>query len=208
MKTEKITLTPGQLKWLEEHFKHTRNAEAARRLGISETSLHRFARRLGLKKTPQFMRKCQRATADAAKASHLRNGTYPPKGYIIPGSENNRFRKGETSLQRIGKRKERIRVEKSAASRRQILKEERARALFGIPRKTRLNVVRRPRYIACQRYYLRKLGYLIDRGSFVAYYTPETRRSPSFEARTRGNCPRYVHFDFLPYETKNTDCNA
>lgn len=83
MSTKKIVLTPRQEAWLCRHFRNTRNAELAARLGISETSLHRFARSLGLTKTPQFMRKCQAATAAAAKASHLRNGTYPPKGYHI-----------------------------------------------------------------------------------------------------------------------------
>ena len=35
-KTTRIELTPAQEAWLSRHFKHTRNAEAAERLGISE----------------------------------------------------------------------------------------------------------------------------------------------------------------------------
>lgn len=202
MKGVKHTITPAQERWLREHFRNTRNAEIAERLGISETSVHRLARLWGLTKTPRFMRKCQRATADAAKASHLRNGTYPPKGYRIPRSEEFQFRPGVSGAERLGKRKERRRVEKSAESRRRTLKEERARALFGLERRTRLRVVRLPRYVARQRYYLRSRGYVIDNGSFVVYYTPETRRSPSFEARTRASCPRYVHFEFKPIQDR------
>ena len=201
MKTDKIIMTPSQEKWLVRHFKHTKNDAIMERFGWSHSTLHRFARKLGLKKSTQFMHKCQRETTRKAKESHLRNGTYPPKGYRIPRSEEFGFKKGETNLQRIGKRRERKRIEKSAESRRQTIKEERARVTFGLPQRTKLHLIRRPKYVTSQRYYLRKLGYLVERGSFTVYYTPETRRSPAFEARTLGNCTNYVHFDFKPYET-------
>lgn len=109
-KTTRIELTPEQERWLERHFRHTRNAEAADRLGISVRSLVRIARRLGLAKSRQFMRAAQRNAADRARESHLRNGTYPPKGFIIPRSEEFRFKPGETSAQRIGKAGERRRI--------------------------------------------------------------------------------------------------
>ena len=54
---DKIALTPEQERWLVAHFRHTRNEEIGERLGISQSSLHRFARELGLTKTRQFMRK-------------------------------------------------------------------------------------------------------------------------------------------------------
>ena len=113
MNTIKIILTPDQEKWLIAHFKHTKNEEIAKRLGVSETTVHRFARKLGLKKTARHMKATQRNAADKAQESHRRNGTYPPKGYIIPGSEEHRFKKGVTSYQRLGKRKERKRIERS-----------------------------------------------------------------------------------------------
>lgn len=53
-------------------------------LGVSPRTVVRFARRLGLSKTAQFMRECQAHTAKKAKESHLRNGTYPAKGYYSP----------------------------------------------------------------------------------------------------------------------------
>lgn len=194
-KTKRIELTPAQEAWLSRHFKHTRNAEAAERLGISERSLVRIARRLGLAKSRQFMRAAQRNAADRARESHLRNGTYPPKGFIIPRSEEFRFKPGETSIQRLGKAGERKRAEKSAESRRRTFKEERSRRVFGLPQRTGLRVIRLPRYVAYQRYHLRKLGYIVPRGGFTAYYTPETRRSPLYEDRPRDS-RRYVHFEF------------
>jgi hypothetical protein len=192
---KKITLTPEQEKWLTAHFKHTKNEEIGERLGISQSSVHRFARELGLTKTKQFMRKLQKNTSERAKASHLRNGTYPPKGYRIPRSEESRFKPGETSAQRIGKAGERRRIEKSAESRRRTFKEERSRRVFGLPQRTGLRVIRLPRYVAYQRYHLRKLGYIVPRGGFTAYYTPETRRSRRYEDRPRDS-RRYVHFEF------------
>ena len=184
-KTDKIALTPEQERWLVAHFRHTTNPEIARRLGISETTMHRFARELGLTKSRQHMRKTQRNAADKAKESHLRNGTYPPKGYIIPRSEEFRFKAGVTPVERLGKRKERQRIERSAESRRKTFREERARALFGVPRRTGLRVVREPRGKTCQRWYLRKRGYIIDEANLIAYWTDETRRATILEKRPR-----------------------
>lgn len=44
------------------------------------------------------MKDCQRYTAKKAKQSHLKNGTYPPKGFIIPNSEKYRFKPGHKSF--------------------------------------------------------------------------------------------------------------
>ena len=71
----KITLTEKQENWLKKHFLHTKNAEIAQKLGISETAVHRFARALGLKKSRQYMVKCQRETADAARIVYYTEAT-------------------------------------------------------------------------------------------------------------------------------------
>ena len=147
--------------------------------------MHRFARELGLTKSRRHMRKTQRNAADKAKASHLRNGTYPPKGYRIPRSEEFQFKAGVTPVERLGKRKERKRVERSAESRRKTLREEKARALFGVPRKTGLRVVREPRAKTCQRWYLKRRGYILDERELIAYWTDETRRAVILESRPR-----------------------
>lgn len=200
MKGVKHILTDKEAKWLEKHFRNTKNAELASRLGISEASLHRYAREMGLKKTPQFVQKCLAATTAAAKASHLRNGTYPPKGYRIPRSEEFQFKPGVTPLQRHGKRKEEQRIRKMKESMAATRKLERARALFGLERKTKLKLagMGQPRHFTEQRHYLRKLGYIIERGSMVAYYTPSTKRSEDYETRTRDNCKKYAPFRFIP----------
>ena len=185
----------GKVERLRKMFKNTPNDVIMEKLEISFSTLHRTARALGLVKTKQFMRKCQRNAADKARDSHIINGTFPPKGYIIPGSEENRFKAGVTSLQRLGARKERQRVEKSAESRRQTWKEERARRLFGLPQQTKLRVRNYGRKMHVQAHYLRKRGYTVDYQSFTAWYDTETHRCPVLEKKGRN--PRQGHyFDF------------
>lgn len=80
----KIHLTPQQELWMKIHWPHMSNEICALMLGISLRSVVRQARRLGLKKTEQFMKECQAHTAKKAKESQLKNGTYPAKGYYSP----------------------------------------------------------------------------------------------------------------------------
>ena len=182
MKGRKTVLTDKQLDYLVRHFKDTDNEYLAMRLGISETVLHRFARRFGLKKTRAHVRQMQREAASAAKASHLAHGTYPPKGYIIPRSEEFQFKKGESSRKRWGKAKERKRIEKVAAARRATVIEERMRVRMGLPQLTRIKVTRQPRKQILDRSYLKGRGYVIDDTTMTAYWTPETRRATRLEA--------------------------
>lgn len=189
----KITLTQRQEAWLVRHFRNTKNAEIAEHLGISESSVHRFARELGLKKTGRFMKKCQAATSVAAKLSHLRNGTYPPKGYIIPGSEKYRFPKGgrpETAAQK------RRRIEKARDARNASIKEDRLRIRWVLEPRTRLKLNPQPEKVRTQRFYLRKRGYYIARGSMTCYYDENTERSWKIENRRRDD-PKYCAFRFV-----------
>ena len=77
----KIHLTPQQELWMKIHWPHMSNEICALILGISLRSVVRQARRLGLQKTEQFMKECQAHTSQKAQESHIKNGTYPAKGY-------------------------------------------------------------------------------------------------------------------------------
>lgn len=96
----KIHLDSRDLLWLKLNYPHMRTEICALKLGISLRSCVRIARKLGVEKTPQFMKECQAFTTRKAKESHLRNGTYPPKGFIIPGSEKYRFKLGHSSTRK------------------------------------------------------------------------------------------------------------
>lgn len=140
MSTKKIVLTPRQEAWLCRHFRNTRNAELAARLGISETSLHR-----------------------------------------------------------LGKRREKKRVEKAVATRNATIRDERMRIRWGLEQRTRMKLNPQPRAALCQRYYLRRLGYHIDRGSMICRYDQNTRRSLAMESRKQGD-PHFIAWKFLPFE--------
>ncbi len=80
----KIELTTERAVWMRCNFPHMSNVICGLILGVSPRTVVRFARRLGLAKTGQFMCECQAHTAKKARESHLKNGTYPAKGYSRP----------------------------------------------------------------------------------------------------------------------------
>ena len=189
----KIVLTPKQEAWLIKHFKHTKNVECAERLGISESTLHRFARQLGLRKTPQFRRKTQLNAAEKARAANRRNG-WPPKGYRIPRSEEFQIKPGERMKDRIGEERWRAAREKAHETWKKTWKHEHARMVFGVPRKTKFRVVQQPRQKVLDRHYLKKRGYVIDEENRIAYWTKDTLRATRLEARPK----RYYQFEKHP----------
>lgn len=177
----KIVLTEKQEAYLRRHFQDTDNEYLALVLGISQTTLHRYARAWGLKKTRAHCKQMQREAAAAAKASHLANGTYPPRGFIIPGSERYRFKAGHKE----GKVAKRRRIRAATESRRHTIQKERARIAAGLPQKTKLRLTAQPVEKVKDRYYLKKRGYILDEETATAYYNAETKRSPKKEATAR-----------------------
>ena len=192
MRTTPIVLSDKQEKWLNTHFKNTKNEDIAEKLGISLRSVIRLARKRDLAKTTQFMKKSQMAAASAARISHLAHGTYPPKGFRIPNSEKGQFVKGTTPLERLGKKKERLRQEKSAASLKETRRKEKARITFGLPQKTNLRIYRQPTEKVRLRHYLKTRGYIVDDDERVVYYNENTMRGKRIESKQQ---PWYT---FLP----------
>ena len=94
----KIHLTLEQQMWMRRNFPGMSTAICALYLGVSVSSVIRLARRMGLQKTAQFMREAQAHAAKRARESHLRNGTYPPKGWYSPNLQKGqqyRFKRKE-----------------------------------------------------------------------------------------------------------------
>lgn len=97
----KIRLTREQEIWMRCHFPHMATEICALMLGISHRSVIRLARKLGLNKTEQFMKECQAHTSKRAQESHLKNGTYPAKGYYSPNLQKGReyqFKPGHKTI--------------------------------------------------------------------------------------------------------------
>lgn len=177
-------------KWIILHFKNTKNDYILSKFGISHSALHRFAREHGLRKTKQFQKKCQFAASKAARTANKLKG-FPPKGYIIPKSEQYRFKPGETPEKRLGKKRNRLRIQKSAESRRKTLASEKRRVLFGLEQRTKLKVVAAPHAKASYRYTLKKRGYIVSRAAKIIFYDANTLRSDSVE-RTASDRYRFI----------------
>ncbi len=100
----KIELSREREWWLRRNFPHMSNGICALILGISPRSVVRQARRLGLEKTAQFMRECQAHTSKKARESHLKNGTYPAKGYYSPNLQRGeKYQFGKQAWKRTDK---------------------------------------------------------------------------------------------------------
>lgn len=80
----KIRLSFDDRLWLRLNFPHIRNELCAMRLGVSLRTVVRLARSMRLEKTPQFIKESQAFASRKAQESHIRNGTYPAKGYYSP----------------------------------------------------------------------------------------------------------------------------
>lgn len=175
-----MELTDKQKSWIIKRFRNTKNGEIMLKIGITHSSLHRFARANGLTKTKQFVRKCQAATTKAARVVNKRNN-WPPKGYVIPKSVENRFKKGVTPSERLGKRKNAERIIKLANSRAETVKAEKRRVMFGLEQKTKLKVVSGGHLKAAYRYTLKKRGYIVARDARDILYNENTDRSAIVE---------------------------
>jgi len=173
-------LTTYQKNWIIKHFRNTKNEVIQNKLSISHSMLHRFAREEGLKKTKQFQSKCQLNAAKEARKVNLVNN-WPPKGYIIPRSEEFRYKPGLTPRQRLGEKRNAERIQKSAESRRKTVAAEKRRVLFGLPQRTKLKVVAATHKKNSYRHVLKKRGYIVARAARTIFYNQSTNRSPIVE---------------------------
>lgn len=183
--TDGKNLSEKELKWFEKHFKHTRNEDIMKKLSITHSTLHRYARELGLTKSKAFMKATQEYASKKAAESHEKNGTYPPKGYQIPNS--NRFKKGEGVWVHFNKKQKKEHVAKCRAGLVATIAREKRRVLYGFEQETKLRVVAAPRPKSNLKCNMRKkYGYIVERGKDVIYYDSNTVRKPEIEKKAIG----------------------
>ena len=197
-------LNDEQRAWLCQWFPTIENKRLAKAMGISLYKLHCFARELGLTKSEEGWRAIKRRQTKAmAKANH-KNGCYDRKRGHAPSEatlEGNRRRWEEVRAglkelpQDIAKRKHpkkwQASLKKRSDDRKDMIRKEKRRIVYGMERKTSLKVVVKP-YTGSQtshRYNALKRGYLLDMdcsegqpGRYVIYYDDKTERSAKFEA--------------------------
>ena len=188
-----MKLTDRQIKWLKNHFKHTKNDDICAKLGISTSYLHRLAREYGLTKTRQFMHKMQ-ANATALAKIAIANEDEAAKERRRQQANKNRnpdrcFKAGVYSLE--GKTaEERAKInEKRRQSWLKTRRDDEIRLNWGYERKTRFRYRRlqdpeKNRKAVMLRSYMRRIGYAIEeRGGMVVLVTPETKRSQYCEEK-------------------------
>lgn len=174
-------LTEKELLWFIKHYQHTRNDEIQVKLNITYSSLHRIARQYGLKKSRQFMKAKQAEATRKAKESHELNGTYPPKGFVIPRSEEFRMKKGIGMKDRMTRKQMREMKEKAIASRNETIAKEKRRILYGFEQQTKMRLVSEPKAKKSLRHNMKRRGYEVERGGNVLRITAETQRSETCE---------------------------
>ena len=185
----KVLITPDQMQWLIDNFANEENFILADTLGISESTMHRYARMHGLKKSKAYMRRCQKEATDAAHyfnrisgknqrlSERMKNGGMSPKFIACRITrENSLWKRCPEKMQASRK--------KHGQTLHMTWEEERRRVRAGLPQKTRLKVPKAAdgkerQAINNKRWYLRKRGYRIDGN--MAYWNGSTERALRLE---------------------------
>ena len=196
-------LTEEQEAWFRRWFPTIENSRLARSMGISQNTLHVFARRFGLKKSEKGMAGIRSRQAIAAKKTCERNGFYASIRGKKP-CEATRIGTAKMWLEvREGKREhpflimKRERPERYAQmlenrskERRERIRKERLRLLYCLDKKTRLYTPLTPYKHSQTSHRLNALkrGYFVAQdcreGSpdrYVIFYDDDTERSEQFE---------------------------
>lgn len=131
-----IAWTQDMTMMLHELFPITFNNELVKQLGVSQSSLIRKARQLGIYKEHEFLQKRRNIITKMAVEAHP---PHPHKGdhtWYIPNSEHTRFKNGCSSVMA---RDPEI-VKKVHLKRNQTIKRERTRIKIDLPPLTKLNI--------------------------------------------------------------------
>ena len=199
-----FTLTDEQREWLCRWFPVTENSRLAHASGMGLSTLHRFARSLGLTKSRKGMKAIRRRVAAYTKKLCEKNGYYDSLRGRTPhpnSAEGTRrmwqeIREGKREhpfaiMKRKRPRSYRKYMQRKSESRRELIRRDTIRLKWGLPQRTRLrNVVMQPytRSQTSHRYYAQKRGYILaddhSEGSgtrFMIFYDDETNRAPIFE---------------------------
>lgn len=198
-------LNDKQLEWLRRWFPTTENNRLAKAMHISDYKLHEFAREFALTKSEAGLKAIRRRRDKAAAKTNEKNGCYDRKRGHPPSDatmEGNRRRWEEyhaglredpiTQLRNNIPKKYKETIEKMSHERKESIRKEKLRVIYGMERKTKLRAVVMTPYTRSQthhRHNALRRGYLLDEdcregqpGRYVIYYDDETQRSSKFEA--------------------------
>lgn len=196
-------LTDEQREWLCRWFPEIENSRLMEASGMSHSTLHRFARQLGLQKSERGLRGIKRRQARNVKRLLTSNGYYAslrgkrPSDACIEASRRRweQVREGKLEsphdiMLSRNPRKYRNMMKRMGERRKELVRKERLRGFYGLERKTRLNIPyqKYTRSQVCRRHNALKRGYFFmedcsEQGGerWNIYYDADTKRSPRFE---------------------------
>lgn len=194
------SLKDSEVNWIIRNYQRTKNADIMEKFNIGEATLHRIARKYGLKKSKQQMKKMQTMATEAAWLACKRYGVYKQtaermretmnemyaRGECIPGS----FQKGVSNRERLGTRRFNQSIKKGQEKRKESIRIDRLRIRWGLPQKTKMKILydgfdAKAKKRCVHRHLFRKAGYIVERGSNDVYYDEETKRRPKMEANAK-----------------------
>ena len=197
-------LTDEQREWFCRWFPEEENSRLMKASGMTHSTLHRFARELGLTKSPKGIKRIRKRQAAHIKRVCERNGYYDsmrgrqPSEACLKATAKmwQDIREGKREhpariMKRENPRKYRKWMENRSKERKETIRKEMRRVLYGMERKTRLKCIVMCKYTRRQvshRHNALKRGYIImedcsEQGGerYNIYYDNETQRSSIFE---------------------------
>ena len=148
------SLSEEETAWIIKHFKNTKNAEILARLNIGESTLHRCARKYGLKKSKVFLKKTQRENAEKGYEVCLDHGVYEQNAEYTrkQWEEWKKLPRDQWPGRKVGvkpqhqpgvsPRRYNKRVKEGHEKRRQTVRRERVRLLCGLKQNTSLRLTK------------------------------------------------------------------
>lgn len=216
MRSDAFVLSPDQEAWLRRYFPVVENPVLMRVSGMTHSTLHRFARQLGLTKSKRGLKGIRKRQMQLAKKTCEQNGYYASirgKRPCEAAMEATRKRWQEV---REGKREAPIQVMKRrsparyrrwlanrSAARREQIRKEYMRVMYGLERKTKLPFIVMHKYTRsqlCRRHQALKYGYFLSEDKseaggerYVIFYDDDTVRRPKFEENCRKDGFTFVY---------------
>ena len=177
--TKKIVLDEAQTAWLRKWFPEIENSCIMQASGLSHSTLHRFAREMGLQKSYASLKgkqpsdACKRATAQMWQ--EIREGKREHPARIMARENPKKYRQW---------------MQRKSQSRKEAHRKEILRVTYGLDRKTKLHIVM-CKYTKSQtshRYNALRRGYILmtdcsEQGGerYNIYYDKDTERAEIFE---------------------------
>ena len=212
-----IVLSDEQRAWLCKWFPEEENSRLIAASGMSHSTLHRFARELGLTKSPKGIKRIKKRQAAHIKRVCEKNGWYDSlRGKPVSDACRKatakmwqEIREGKREhpariMKRKNPRKYRQWMQRKSDERKETIRKETRRMLYGLQRQTHLKCVVLNKYTKRQishRYFALKRGYILmadcseqSGERYNIYYDDQTKRTPIFEKNLIAD-----GFNLLPY---------